>query len=227
MDLKGRLQISTQLLLYRIFPGLKRETRPADVKSCPQRGQIWYNDQVEVQDLAERTHSFEPVWAEDAAVLILGTMPSVASLKQGFYYAHPRTPSGRSCSTSRARVFGGHRGPEAASGGPPDRAVGRGPLRRAAGVARQRHPGGRTERHSGLLKKLPGRPEGIAQRDHRVFAVQEASAAAPRRMRAAPVHQPGQHHALREKARRVGGAHSGQQHALGTHAVAKGSGADR
>ncbi len=40
--------------------------------------------------MAERTYSFEPVWAEDAEVLILGTMPSVASLQQGFYYAHPR-----------------------------------------------------------------------------------------------------------------------------------------
>ena len=40
--------------------------------------------------MAERTYSFEPVWAEDALILILGTMPSVASLKQGFYYAHPR-----------------------------------------------------------------------------------------------------------------------------------------
>lgn len=40
--------------------------------------------------MAERTYSFDPVWAEDAKVLILGTMPSVASLQQGFYYAHPR-----------------------------------------------------------------------------------------------------------------------------------------
>ena len=40
--------------------------------------------------MPERTFSFEPVCAEDALILILGTMPSVASLQQGFYYAHPR-----------------------------------------------------------------------------------------------------------------------------------------
>ena len=40
--------------------------------------------------MSERKHSFEPVWAPDARILILGTMPSVKSLEQGFYYAHPR-----------------------------------------------------------------------------------------------------------------------------------------
>lgn len=34
--------------------------------------------------------SFEPVFAPDARVMIVGTMPSVKSLADGEYYAHPR-----------------------------------------------------------------------------------------------------------------------------------------
>lgn len=37
-----------------------------------------------------RIHSFEPIAQSDAQLLILGTMPSQASLAQRFYYAHPR-----------------------------------------------------------------------------------------------------------------------------------------
>ena len=38
----------------------------------------------------ERIYGFEPFVPEGAKVLILGSMPSVKSLEQGFYYAHPQ-----------------------------------------------------------------------------------------------------------------------------------------
>lgn len=34
--------------------------------------------------------SFEPVYNSDSKILILGTMPSVMSVKNGFYYSHPQ-----------------------------------------------------------------------------------------------------------------------------------------
>lgn len=35
-------------------------------------------------------YSFEPVYDKNSKILILGSMASVESLKQGFYYMHPR-----------------------------------------------------------------------------------------------------------------------------------------
>ena len=40
--------------------------------------------------MEERIECFEPVAQPDARLLILGTMPSVESLRQSFYYSHPR-----------------------------------------------------------------------------------------------------------------------------------------
>ncbi len=35
-------------------------------------------------------HTFGPVWDADSRILILGSIPSVKSREQGFYYCHPR-----------------------------------------------------------------------------------------------------------------------------------------
>lgn len=36
------------------------------------------------------THGFEPVYDANSRILILGSIPSVKSREQGFYYGHPR-----------------------------------------------------------------------------------------------------------------------------------------
>jgi len=41
-------------------------------------------------DFTESTEGFTPITSAKPVVMILGTMPSVVSLKQSFYYAHPR-----------------------------------------------------------------------------------------------------------------------------------------
>ena len=35
-------------------------------------------------------HEIEPVWNEESRILLLGTMPSPASRKRGFFYMHPQ-----------------------------------------------------------------------------------------------------------------------------------------
>lgn len=37
-----------------------------------------------------KTHPFQPVYDKTSKVLILGTLPSIESVKQGFYYMHPQ-----------------------------------------------------------------------------------------------------------------------------------------
>lgn len=36
------------------------------------------------------THTFEPIYDENSKILVLGSLPSVKSREEGFYYGHPR-----------------------------------------------------------------------------------------------------------------------------------------
>lgn len=47
-------------------------------------------DRMRRKDMEERIVGFPPIDPPNARLLILGTMPSVESLHQNFYYAHPR-----------------------------------------------------------------------------------------------------------------------------------------
>lgn len=62
-------------------------------------------------------HGFEPVYDENSRVLVLGTMPSIKSREQGFYYGHPQNrfwkviaaaaASGSECASESEIVGGG------------------------------------------------------------------------------------------------------------------------
>lgn len=61
-------------------------------------------------------HGFEPVYDENSRVLVLGTMPSVKSREQGFYYGHPQNrfwkviaaaAAGGSECASKSEIVGG------------------------------------------------------------------------------------------------------------------------
>ena len=41
-------------------------------------------------DYQQITHEFDPVFNKDSKILILGTLPSVKSREQHFYYGHPQ-----------------------------------------------------------------------------------------------------------------------------------------
>ena len=57
--------------------------------------------------MADRITAFGPVAPPRARVLVLGSMPSVESLNQGFYYAHPRNAFWRIMAEALGEPFPG------------------------------------------------------------------------------------------------------------------------
>jgi hypoxanthine-DNA glycosylase len=72
---------------YSMSSNYNRVPRPAAVMIKDKEPRLFIRREVLKTEII---HSFEPIADENSKILILGSMPSVASLSAGMYYSHPR-----------------------------------------------------------------------------------------------------------------------------------------